>query len=148
MSKCACSENPIYRKHTAVKKDMCHIREGHLLTANATHPSCHGFRLVFLGSPHSKHSHASVMDSVCARRPPPGDGICVLTTKVLAVVPLGSHVHQQHTCHFKMPFWLVDRPKSHSSTWQKFLSTGPHSVYRVKPYRYKTQSCQQAGLSC
>jgi hypothetical protein len=21
--------------------------------------------------------------------------------------------HQQHACHFKMPFWLVDRPKSH-----------------------------------
>ena len=34
------------------------------------------------------------------------------------------------------------------STRQKFLSTGPHPVYSLKPYRYRTQSCQQATLSC
>ena len=23
-----------------------------------------------------------------------------------------NYVHQQHACHFKMPFWLVDKPQS------------------------------------
>ena len=57
-----------------------------------------------------------------------------------------SNIHAISKCHFGL--LTGSKAMLTRSTWQKFLSTGPHPVYRVKPYRYKTQSCQQAELSC
>jgi hypothetical protein len=53
-----------------------------------------------------------------------------------------SNMHAISKCQFGLltgTKFLLTR-----STWQKFLSTGPHPVYRLKQYRYKTQ----ATLSC
>jgi hypothetical protein len=57
-----------------------------------------------------------------------------------------SKMHVISKCQFGLLTGM--RSLLTGSTWQKFLSTGPHPVYRLKPYRYRTESFQQATSTC